>query len=104
MATRIGKFLSILAIGLMLLAYSNFIPTVFPSELVADYCQKSFPSGNYIWSHARHFCHCEHYPVETTCVPEDSVSSGFHCRPAILDRGRIWLVNRRTVSRVGRKS
>jgi len=42
MAIPIGKALSILAIGLMFLAYSNFIPTVFPSDQVADYVKNHF--------------------------------------------------------------
>lgn len=42
MINRIGKLLSISAIGLLFVAYSNFIPTVFPSELVADYVKNHF--------------------------------------------------------------
>ena len=38
----VGKILSVLAIGLMFFAYSNFIPTVFPSENVADYVKNHF--------------------------------------------------------------
>ncbi|CAN0567769.1 hypothetical protein [Parasphingorhabdus sp.] len=42
MIIKIGKLLSIVAIGLLFFAYSNFAATVFPSANVADYVKNHF--------------------------------------------------------------